>query len=131
MPPFSTPKCGWERADLLGVLTYLRAQERPHLLLKFLAQEGLARDIRTQEPRKSSGQDTSSFYLHPRADSVPQLSIPKFHLERTCLPGVLTHRFTGWIRTQFPTTVSPEYLNTVEKQDSNLKTMSHDDDRGL
>jgi hypothetical protein len=30
-----------------------------------------------------------------------------------------------------PSTVSPGYLNTPEKQDSGLKITSHDDDRGL
>jgi hypothetical protein len=30
-----------------------------------------------------------------------------------------------------PTTVSPGYPNTPEKQDSHLKITSHDDDRGL
>jgi hypothetical protein len=30
-----------------------------------------------------------------------------------------------------PTTKSPEYPNTLEKQDSNLKITSHDDERGL
>jgi hypothetical protein len=30
-----------------------------------------------------------------------------------------------------PTTVSPGYANILEKQDSDLKITSHDDDRGL
>jgi hypothetical protein len=39
---------------------------------------------------------TGSFWsLHPRANPVPQLSIPKFLSERTGLPGVLTHRLAG------------------------------------
>jgi hypothetical protein len=40
------------------------------------AQRDPPRIIRTQEPRNIWGQDPSSFYLHPRADPVPQLTIP-------------------------------------------------------
>ena len=43
----------------------------------------------------ASEQDPSSFDLCPRADTVPQPSIPKFLLERNSFPGVLTHRLTG------------------------------------
>jgi hypothetical protein len=50
------------------------------------------RVIRTQESRNSWRQYPSGFYLRPRADPVPQLSIPKFLPERTGLQGVLTHR---------------------------------------
>ena len=53
------------------------------------------RAIKIQEPRNSWGQNPSSFCLHLRVDSVPQLSIPKFLQERTGLPGVLTDRFAG------------------------------------
>jgi hypothetical protein len=53
------------------------------------------RAIRTREPRNSQGQNSSSFYLCPRADPVPHLSMPKFLTERTGLPGVLTHRLAG------------------------------------
>jgi hypothetical protein len=48
------------------------------------------RAIRTWEPRNSQGQDPMGFSLHPRADHVLQLSIPRFHWERTGVPGVLT-----------------------------------------
>jgi hypothetical protein len=65
------------------------------LLLKFLAQEEPLRIIRTWEPRNSWGQAPSGFCLLPRTDPVPQLSIPKFILERTSLPGVLTLRLAG------------------------------------
>ena len=44
---------------------------------------------------RNQGTGRDSFYLHLRADPVPQLSIPKFLPERTGLPGVLTHRLTG------------------------------------
>ena len=48
-----------------------------------------------KEPRIIWGQDPSGYCLHSRADLVPQLSIPKFLLERTGLPGVLTYRLAG------------------------------------
>jgi hypothetical protein len=51
------------------------------------------RVIRTQEWRNSQGQDPSGFHLHLGGEAVPQLFIPKFILDRTCLPGILTHRF--------------------------------------
>jgi hypothetical protein len=60
------------------------------LLLEFLEKEGPAQSHQNTEPRNSWGQDSSSFLLHPRADTVPQFSIPKFLLKRTGLPGVLT-----------------------------------------
>ena len=50
---------------------------------------------RTQELRSSLGQDHSGFHLHPGADPVTQLSIPRYYWERAVLPGVLTHRLTG------------------------------------
>jgi hypothetical protein len=53
------------------------------------------RAIRTQEPRINWGHDFSGFCLHPRADPVPQFSIPKFLPERSGLPGVLTHMLEG------------------------------------
>jgi hypothetical protein len=51
--------------------------------------------LRTQKRRRSMGQDPSGFFLHPRADTLPQLSISKFLLERTSLPGVPTCRLSG------------------------------------
>jgi hypothetical protein len=48
------------------------------------------RAVRTQETRKSYGQDPSDFHLRPGTDPVPELSIPKFLPERTGVPGVLT-----------------------------------------
>jgi hypothetical protein len=81
-----------ESADLPRVDTHLRAQVRPPLLFKFLAQGDPHRAIRVEKPRISWGQDASVFCLHPRPEPVPELSIPKFFLERTGLPGVLTHR---------------------------------------
>ena len=53
------------------------------------------RAIRTEEPNISWGQDPSGFCQHPRAGPEPQLSIPKFLLERTGLPGGLTQRLVG------------------------------------
>jgi hypothetical protein len=47
---------------------------------------GLRGVIKTQEPRNNQGQDPSSFCMHRGADSV-QLSIPKYIMERTDLPG--------------------------------------------
>ena len=96
MPQLSIPKAHhWERAGLPGVLIHLRAQVRPPLLLKFLTQRDPSRAFRTQEARNSLGQDPSSFYLYPGDDPVPQLSVPKFHLERAGFLGVLTPRLTG------------------------------------
>lgn len=51
--------------------------------------------IETQKPFNSQGQDLSGFCLHPRADTVPRLSIPNVLLERTGLPGVLTGKLAG------------------------------------
>ena len=59
------------------------------------AQSDQPRALMTWDPRNSLGQDPSGFHLHPGADPVPQLSIPKFLPERTGLPGVLTHRLAG------------------------------------
>ena len=53
------------------------------------------RAIRIQEPRISRGQYPSGYCLHPRANPVPQLSIPKFLQERTGLPELLIHRLGG------------------------------------
>jgi hypothetical protein len=58
------------------------------------AQRDMPGTLSTQEQR-SLELDISSFHLHPRADSVPQLSIPKFLPKRTHLPRVLTHRLAG------------------------------------
>jgi hypothetical protein len=82
------------RAGLPGVPTYL-AQVRPLLLFKFLAQKDPPRTIRKQEPRITWEQNPSGFCLNPRADPVPQLSISKFLLERTVLPGVVTRKLSG------------------------------------
>jgi hypothetical protein len=41
------------------------------------------RTLKTQELGSSQGKDPSRFHLHPGADPVTQLSIPKFLLERT------------------------------------------------
>jgi hypothetical protein len=49
----------------------------------------------TQVPRKSQGQDPSSFCLYRGADPVPKFTIPKFLPERTGLPAELTHRLAG------------------------------------
>jgi hypothetical protein len=81
VPQLTVLKFNLERAGLPGVLTQVRLP----ILLKFLAQEGLGH--RTQKPRNIWGQDNPGFCLHPGADPVPQLSIPKFHPERACLPG--------------------------------------------
>ena len=54
-----------------------------------------------KDPRNSQGQDPSGFHLHPGADPVPQLFIPKFIVERTGLPGVFTYRLArGTSRSQ-------------------------------
>jgi hypothetical protein len=42
VPQLSIPKSHMKRVGFPGVLTHLRAQVRPPLLLKFLAQEGPA-----------------------------------------------------------------------------------------
>jgi hypothetical protein len=57
--------------------TYLEAQVRLPLLFKFLAQERPTHSH--QDTRTKDKLVTGSFWtLHPRADPVPQLSIPKF-----------------------------------------------------
>jgi hypothetical protein len=46
----------------------------------------------------------------------------------------LTNRNQGYLASSdpsFPNTVNPYYPNTPEKQDSDLKITSHDDDRGI
>ena len=95
MPQLSIPRSHKERAGFPGVLTHLRAQVRSPLLLKFLTQEGP-----TQSPQDTGTEGwprMGSFWIPsvPRADPVPQLSIPKFLSERAVLQGMLTHRLTG------------------------------------
>jgi hypothetical protein len=98
----SIPRSCQERAGLPRVLKHLRAQVRPPILLKFLTQEGphpKPSGHRSQgTARDSQIQDPSGFCLCPWADHVPQLSIPKFVLKRTALPGVLTNKLTGGTR---------------------------------
>jgi hypothetical protein len=55
------------------------------------AQRDMPGTLRTQVQRSILGQDTSTFQLHPGADTLPKLSIPKFLQERTGLSGVLKH----------------------------------------
>jgi hypothetical protein len=76
------------------VLIHLRAQVRPLLLLKYLAQEGAAWNLQDTETEEQSGKGCFQIPSAPRTEPVPQLSIPKFHLKRDGLPGVLTHRLT-------------------------------------
>ena len=100
------------------------------------------------------GQDDSSICLKHRADTVPQLFIPKFLQERTGPPRVLTqacmgdkprsktarpvntrdnqmvkgkgkntsNRNLGYLEPTSPTTTSPGYPNTPEKQDYDLNS---------
>ena len=91
----SIPRSHQERAGLPRVLTHLRAQGRPPFLFKFLAEEGHIQNHQGTETEEQPGQNPSSFCLCPRADPVPQLSIPKFLPERTGLPRMLTDRLTG------------------------------------
>jgi hypothetical protein len=84
-----------ERDALPGELTHLRAQVRPPLPLKTLAQVGLPRAIRIVQTRNSWGQDPFVFCLHPRADTVPQLFIHKFLPDRSGLLRVLTQSLAG------------------------------------
>jgi hypothetical protein len=93
----------------------------------------------------------------PRADTVPQLSIPKFLPERTGLPGVLSggtarpantrgsqmargkgkkinnrnQVYLASSEASSPTTASTRYLKTLEKQESDLKITSQDAGRGF
>ena len=88
------PQGSREGGSLPGMPTYLRTQVRPPLLFKFLTQEGLSQSHQDTGTKDQLG--TRSFWaLHPKAYPVPQLTIPKFLLERSGLPGVQTHRFTG------------------------------------
>ena len=41
------------------------------------------------------GHAIKKFLDWPGTDHVPQLYIPKYHLERAGLPGVQTHRLAG------------------------------------
>jgi hypothetical protein len=84
-----------ERGDLPGVPACLQAQVRPPLLFKFLAQEGPSQSNQDTETKITWRQDPSDLSLYPRAEIVPQLSIPKSLQERTGLPEVLTHRLAG------------------------------------
>lgn len=77
------------------MLTHLRAQERPLLLLKFLTQEGPAQRHKEKATKEQLETGSYCFCLHPRADPVPQISIPKFLQEKIVLAGVLTHRVAG------------------------------------
>jgi hypothetical protein len=99
----------------------------------------------------SWGQDLSGFCPCPRTDPVPQLSIPKLFLERTDTKACrrdksqsetkrpanardiqmvrskgknISNRNQSYLvqsEPSSPTTVSPGYLNTSEKQNSYLK----------
>jgi len=53
-----------ERARFSEILTILRAQVRPLLLLTFLVKRNMPRALWTQEPRRSQEEDPSSFCLH-------------------------------------------------------------------
>ena len=95
MPHLSIPKYRQKRAGLPGMLTYLGAHVRPPVPSDFWHKRDPLRAIRTQEPRNSRGQDLSSFCLCSGTDPVIKLSIPKFLLEITGLPIVLTWRLAG------------------------------------
>ena len=84
-----------ECAGLPRVITHQRAQVRPQLVLKFLAQKGPTQSHQDTSTNEHPGQDTSSFHQYPEIDPVSQLSKPKFLLERIGLLGVLTHRLRG------------------------------------
>jgi len=70
----SVLRSGGERTGLSEVLTILKAQERPPLLLKFLSQRNLSGALRTQERRNSLGQDPYGyrFSLCPEHSERPQ-----------------------------------------------------------
>ena len=55
VPQVSIIKFYWEGTGLSRVLTHLRAQVRPPLLLKFLAQVGPTQIYQDPETRKSQG----------------------------------------------------------------------------
>ena len=75
-------------------LTYLRAQVRPPLLLKYLVQVGPAQNHQDTGTKEHLGTGSFLFLSVLGADPVPQLSIPKFYLERAGLPEGLTLRLT-------------------------------------
>ena len=83
-------KSSWEKAGLPGVMTHLKAQVRSPLLLY-----GMCQSPQNTGTEEQSGTGSFWFPSTPRSDSVPQLSIPKFFLERDGLPGVLTQSLTG------------------------------------
>ena len=67
------------------------------------AQRHLPRTLRTQELRGCLVQESSGLCLRPRADPVPQFSIPESLLERSGHLGLLTHRFAGRDKTKSKT----------------------------
>jgi hypothetical protein len=77
------------------VLTHLRAQVRPPLLLKFLVQEGPTQSKQETGTEEQPGTGSFLFPSVPGVDPVPQLSVLKSFQERADIPVVLTHRFTG------------------------------------
>jgi hypothetical protein len=72
------------------MLTYLRAQVRPPLLLKYLAQEDPAQGPQDPGTEECLGTGPLQFPCAPREDPMPRVSIPGSHRERAGLPGVLT-----------------------------------------
>ena len=61
------------------------------------AQPGTKLSVHSPPPhiKYQLGQDLSGLCLHPRAETVPQLSIPKFLLERIGLPRLWIPRLAG------------------------------------
>jgi hypothetical protein len=86
------PKTAWTE---LVSQDCLHTCEHHHFCSNSWCRRDPPRAIRTWEPRNIWGQDLFGFHLHPGANSVLQLSIPKFLLETTGLPGVLTYRLAG------------------------------------
>ena len=95
VPQLSIHESHWEKAGLLAVLTHLRTQVRPPLLLKFLAQKGPSQSHRDTRTKEHPGTGSFQFPSVPQSWPCAMLSIPKFCLERAGLSGVLKHRLTG------------------------------------
>jgi hypothetical protein len=76
----------------------------------------------TEELRNIQGQNCSSFCLHPRADPVPQLSIPKLLPERIGITRILTYKLAeGTSHSQRQQRSYSRHKKMVRGKDKNIK----------
>lgn len=84
-----------ERAGFSEVLTFLRAQVKPLLLLTFLSQEEPSWSLQDTGTENQLVTGCFWFLFVLGANPVTQFSVPKYPWKRSGLPVVLTYRLTG------------------------------------